>query len=176
MKKIIIPAFALFFLNAHTQTIQTNPVPGEYEKFISREGSLILSSNESIFESGSLDKSLEISYVEAKDVTRKGETIRSVNVTVNKSKAYLSKEEVNRLVNQMKKIQLLLVDGEISKKHTATFNIRNTLLFEVFYNDSKRVWKYRMGVVNDGRKRLKEVTSTEFQDIKISLENQLSRL
>ena len=33
-----------------------------------------------------------------------------------------------------------------------------------------------MGVSSDGRKKIKEVTSTEFQDIKIKLEEQLAKL
>ncbi|MEP1096981.1 MAG: hypothetical protein ABJG78_17820 [Cyclobacteriaceae bacterium] len=176
MKAILIPILTLLFFHVDAQSSQLDHILSDYEKFVAREGSLILSTSEEIFETGSLDRSLGIFYTEAKDVTRNGETIKAINVVINKSNAYLSQEEVTRLVNQMKKMQLLLVDGEITKKHDATFNIRNNILFEVTYSESKKTWKYSLGVIDDGRKKLKEVTSIEFQDIKSSLENQLSKL
>jgi len=175
MKAILISILTVFFFSVYAQPSQLETIPSDYEKFVAREGSLILTTSEEIFETGSLDKSLTIFSVEAKDVTRTGEMLKAINVVVNKSNAYLSKEEVTRLVNQMKKMQLLLVDGEITKKHIATFNIRKSMLFEVTYSESKKTWKYSLGVIENDRKKLKEVTSTEFQDIKVRLEDQLSK-
>lgn len=174
MKPILTIAFSLLLNALVAQTTQPENL-SQYEKFVARAGSLILSSNEEVFEAGGLE-SLEISLAKAIDITRNREEVKALVVSVNKSNAYLSKRETQQLVNQMKKIQLLLVDGEISKEHAVSFNIRNGLLIEVSYNTSKKAWKYGMGVNSDGRKKIKEVTSTEFQDIKIKLEEQLPKL
>ena len=141
MKPILIVAFSLLLNELVAQSTQTTTL-SQYEKFIDRAGSLIISSNEDVFEAGGLE-SLEISLVKATDITRNREEVKAIVVSVNKSNAYLSKRETQLLVNQMKKIQLLLVDGEISKEHTVSFNIRNSLLIEVSYNTSKKnmeVW------------------------------------
>ena len=176
MKLIFVPLviFSLFTLSGQPSELISKT--SDYEKFVTRDGSLVLSTSEEIFKTGSLDKSLTISYSEAKDVTRNGQIIKAINVVINKSKAYLSKEEVSQLVGRMKKMQLLLVDGEITKEHKASFNIRNNILFEVNYSESKKTWKYSLGIIDGGRRKLKEVTSTEFQDIKVILENQLTKL
>ena len=173
MKRILTIALILLANELLAQSDQA-VTPSQYEKFIVHEGSLILTSNENIFETGGLE-TLEISKVEAKDVTR-NEEIKAILISVNKSDAYLSKKEAQLLMNQMKKIQLLLVDGEVEKEDVVSFNIRRNLLIEVSYNTSKKTWKYEIGVNRDGRKRMKEVTATEFQDIKISLEKQIETL
>ena len=175
MKNLVIIASLLFSIFSYAQSSRNEPTPSDFEKFIMKSGSLILTSSEEVFESGGLE-SLEITLVVARNMTRGDETAKAIKISVNKSNAYLSKSELSRLISQMEKIQLLIVDGELTKKHNATFNIRNSVHIEAAYSESKKEWRYEVGVLSDGRKRMKELTATDFQDIRIKLEQQISKL
>lgn len=171
MKKLFIP---LFIFIVSDLLAQTTASISDYEKFINREGSLILSKIHPVFEFGGLE-SLDILLMEAHDETR-DETIRALAFTINKSSAYLSRSEIETLIAQMKKIQLLLVETEVTKEHVVSYNLRNSLFIEVNFNTSKKVWKYTFGVADGDRQKTKELSSTEFQDVKAIIEGQVTLL